>query len=505
MTRPRERCPATLWTADRAAAADHAAIERGLASNVLMERASLAVAHEVRARASGDAPVWVLAGPGNNGGDGFATARILRGWGFASHVVTVGRASEATRRQEELARHCGVVVHETPPEPPAEAVVVDALLGTGARGPVRDTLAALLRWQTSIRGLRVAIDVPTGVDVDTGEVATAAFRADVTVTFVRSKPGLHVTPGREHAGTVVVADIGIDATPVQADDDALRLIDPACVAARVQALPQGRHKGDRGHVMVLAGGRDTPGAAVLVATAAMRCGAGLCTVVGERDDVGALVVRVRPEIMLSEGRGEDPFARADALVVGPGLTDPGAWTRLPALYVDDPRPAVWDASALDHVPFGAHPKGPRILTPHPGEAARLLARLGSPVESVQASRLRVVQTLAAATGAVVLLKGAGTLIGAPSGAVQVVTVGSPALATAGSGDALAGLLGALLARGIPVEDAAAIGAHVHGVAGDVAAERHPSPLAGDILEAMAEVLADRAGWGASAWPAWRWS
>lgn len=506
MTRLRDRCPAELWTATRAVAADRATIEGGMASVVLMERASLAVAHEIRARARADAEVWVLAGSGNNGGDGFATARILQGWGRRCHVVVTGRVSDATRLQESLARASGVVVHERWPSPPAEAVVVDALLGTGASGPLREEVAALLRWQVPIHGLRVAIDVPTGVQVDSGEVEEHAFRADVTVTFVRSKPGLHVTPGRDHAGSVVVADIGIDAdSPRASEPTSVRLVDPLVVAERIRGIPRGRHKGERGHVMVLAGGRDTPGAAVLVGTAAMRCGAGLCTIVGGREGVGPLVVRERPELMMSEADGDDPFARGDVLVVGPGLTDPGAWPRLAALYAEDPRPAVWDASALDHIPLGTVPVAPRILTPHPGEASRLWARMHPSAPSVQATRLRVVRELAAATGAVVLLKGAGTLVAAPSGAVQVVTVGSTSLATAGSGDALAGLIGALLARGLPPEDAAAMGAHIHGVAGDVAAAGHPSPLAGDLVEAMAHVLDDRVGWGESTWPAWRWS
>lgn len=485
-----------LWSAATSAAADAYTMGTlGVPSPVLIERASLCVADEVQQRAQGR-PVVCLVGPGNNGADALAVARICRARGCeaAAWLVTEHR-NEAAQAQLAQARAHGVVVLEDPSPLPTEAVWVDGLLGTGStgapRGAVADALARVFVGPT------VAIDVPSGVEVDSGGVPGPAFRADVTVTFVRSKLGLHVTPGRDFAGQVVVADIGI--TPPPEARVAGRLLMVERVASILARVPDDvAHKGRRGHVAVVGGSPDTPGAAVLAGTAAMRAGAGLCTL------VGAAVPGARPELM--RARLEFPVVpAASVLVVGPGLTEPPTAPFLARLFVDDPRPAVWDASALDEVPLGVAPSGPRVITPHPGEAARMLRRIdpdaGWSSATVQADRVRAAEALCRASGAVTVLKGAGTLVVGPGG-LSVATEGTAALATAGSGDVLAGCIAGLLGQGLDAEAAAGAGVSVHGRSGTLAGLM---PLALEIADAVPGAIAAlRERDEGARDPSWRW-
>ena len=363
-----------------------------------------------------------------------------------------------------------------------------------------------MNWAREVAGPKVAIDLPSGLDPDTGRVSDVAFVADVTVTFVRSKIGLHVTPGRDVAGDVVVADIGIRPDP-SAASSRFALIDRAWITELLAGLPPGRHKGERGHVAVYGGSDDTPGAAVLAGTTALKAGAGLVTIVTSSRAVRGELIERRPELMVAQPGGGVLFPAAKALIVGPGLTEPGDQERLAALWVDDSRPAIWDASALAHVPNEA-PGGPRIVTPHPKEAAGLASRLGvdlpdrdedGPHEDgphelgwdpkrVQARRVFVARTLAERTQAIVVLKGEGSVVAHPDGRTSVCTTGGPVLATGGTGDCLAGLMGALVGRGLDAWDAALCGVHVHGLAGDVAHAKSPAVAALDVAEACGEVV-----------------
>ncbi len=486
-----------LWTAAEAAAVDRHSIDVvGMPSAILMERAALACSHEVVAMREGSSlPVVVVCGLGNNGADGYAVARQLHGWGLPVWVVDAGTGARAeAAAQRALAEACGVAALPLAALP-AAAIVVDACLGTGSRGAPRGALAATLAALMPVAGPRLAIDVPSGVDPDTGAVHEHAIVATVTVTFGRSKPGLHVWPGRGHAGTIVVADIGL-CTPAGLVPS-WSLVDPEAARGLLR-LPSGvRHKGDRGHVAVRGGGIDTPGAVILAVHAAFRAGAGLVTVLDDRAVIREAVIAAQPEAMLASPTADASAAvdadetRGDALVVGPGMTDAAARVGLAALWRDDPRPAVWDAGALTAID-GPCAARPRIITPHPGEAARMLARLdaaGWTAARVQADRGAAAMRLAALTDAVVLLKGAGTIIATmrPSAHAAIVTIGGAALATAGSGDVLAGILGALLARGVAPWDAAAAGAIGHAAAGDRAGQRHVGTTAGDLITAFDDV------------------
>ncbi len=510
------RDAAALWSAARSLASDRYSIEvLEMPSPVLMERAALCVATEVVSLIEAwPAPirgVFVVCGPGNNGGDGVAVARILaaRGLGLrvAGRVVTT-RHNASVAAQLRRASTQGVIVTTAGADADgsaglgapldAEWLIVDGLLGTGSKGAPRGAVADAVEWINRCAGPRVAIDLPTGVDPDRGRVAGLAARVDRTVSFQRSKPGLHITPGRAFAGEVVIADIGLVDRGPQAEQfplgvRAAALIDPGAVAAVVRGLKPGRHKGERGHVAIVGGSAGTPGAAVLAGAAALRAGAGLVTVVSREPEVQSQLLATRPELMVRAPEGEVMHAGAGALVVGPGLTQraPSVFARL---FRGDTRPAIWDASALDDVPAQTDSDlaGPRIMTPHPGEAARLLTRLTAQewsAKDVQADRFAAVVEIARRTGAVVVLKGEGTLV-SDGQRVAICVSGGPGLATAGSGDCLAGIIGALLARGARAWEAACAGVHLHGLAGERAIVAKPGPVALDIADAAGEVVAE---------------
>jgi hydroxyethylthiazole kinase-like uncharacterized protein yjeF len=478
-----------LWTRVMAAAADRHTIEvLGVPSPVLMERAALACA-EVIQRARAGRPVHVLCGPGNNGGDGVAIARILhcRGVPVRVHLLAARRGPDLAR-QLEIAGRCGVAIDEALAEAPGDpCVIVDAMLGTGAALPLRDEMIAGVVWANAANATRIAVDIPTGVDADTGSAPGQAVRADHTVTFQRSKPGLHVTPGRSFAGEVTVADIGLVAE--SGVSESISIIAPTAVRAWLAGLRPGAHKGERGHVGIVGGSAGTPGAAVLAGAAALRAGAGLVTIVAADPEVQAQLLAHRPELMVT-APAAPPVPAAGALVVGPGLTAASERTGLAKLYREDPRPAVWDASALIEIP-GADFGGPRVLTPHPAEAARLLSlRTGSrwTAAEVQADRVSAARALAACTGAIAIIKGEGTVV-VDGARVAIAVSGCPALATAGTGDCLAGLIGALMARGLDAWAAACAGVHVHGVAGELADARRLGAVALDVAEAIGRAIA----------------
>ncbi len=483
--------PSQLWTRTAAAAADRHSLETlGIPSPVLMERAALACVAAVERVRVGRAVV-VLCGPGNNGGDGVAIGRILHDRGVSVRVHLLDpRHSPALAQQVAVARAVGVpLVSGVPTEAATSGVVVDAILGTGARLPLTGDHAAAVVWANAAASTRVAVDVPTGIDADTGTVPGPAFAATATVTFQRSKPGLHLTPGRNYVGTLTVADIGLH--PAPESGVGVSLIDPVAVAECLASLPSGRHKGERGHVAVVGGSAGTPGAALLAGVTALRAGAGLVTLVSASPELQAELLRHRPELMWS-ALGPPWAPSAGVLVVGPGLTAAAERGDLPKLYAEDPRPAVWDASALLEINHKV-PAGPRVITPHPAEAARLLSQRTNAAwttATVQADRAQAAQTLAASTGAVVVLKGEGSVV-ATGSSLAIAVSGGPALATAGTGDCLAGLIAALLARGVPAIEAACAGVHVHGVAGEWLGAERPGAVAMELAEAVARVLATR--------------
>lgn len=488
-----------LWSASEAEAADRHTIEvLGMPSPVLMERAALCVS-AVCARESdalGGAPIMVLVGPGNNGGDGLAIARQLHGRGYPVRALLCApRHNAAVAAQLELARsHAVELAEQWPSTLEGPVVVVDALLGTGTRGAPRGKVGEAIAWlgRQAREQLRiVAVDLPSGIDVDTGAVPGTAVRAHHTVSFERSKPGLHLTPARAHVGQLTVAEIGLLAPERRGTQT---LIDPSEVAEALAGLAEPAHKGQRGHVGVIGGTGGTPGAAILAGSAALRVGAGLVTLAPQLGEEGQAKMRrelvaLRPELMLAEAAEAWRIAAASVLVVGPGLleADEAALARLER---EDARPMVWDASALARMRHTSAPPGPRVLTPHPGEAARMLAQAepdgGWSNAKVQADRKHAATRLAAHTRSVVVLKGAGSVV-AEGERVAICASGSAALASAGTGDVLAGAIAGLLARGLDAWSAACVGVHLHGLAGECCPV--DGTLAMDVADALVSSLA----------------
>lgn len=495
---------------------DRTAIEVfGIPSLTLMDRAGRAVAEAALELASPKGRVVVVCGAGNNGGDGYVAARLLRGAGRDARVLSLvppERLSPDARAVREQAQRAGVAIDEAGELAGVEAgvgdVVVDAIFGTGLARPPEGAFAGAIALVEAARvaGARVlAVDVPSGLSADTGRPLGACVRADRTVTFGFQKRGLVLFPGAAYAGETAVADIGIP-------PEAARRVPPACellagAEARLLVAPRARdaHKGDAGRLLVVAGSPGKTGAAHLALTGALRGGAGLVTLAA-RAEVLPYALAGRPEAMSAALAGEGPLARgdlqallalareADALVIGPGIPR-GAETAelLLALLARARRPAVLDADALNALAGAADGLAelgvPLLLTPHPGEMARLC---GTSVEEVQADRIGVAAAKARAWGATVVLKGAGTVVADPEGPPAIVPTGNPGLASGGTGDVLAGLCGALLAGGLPPPAAGRVGAYVHGRAGDLVAARvgERGLVAGDLGEAIGEVWAE---------------
>jgi NAD(P)H-hydrate epimerase len=423
----------------------------------LMERAGRAVADEC-IRAFPDARTFaVVCGGGANGGDGRIAAALLR---------QAGREASETD------------------DPAGADVVVDALFGTGFHGEPRPAAAELI-GRINERGSPVlSVDLPSGVDASTGEIAGAAVRADVTVTFHGAKVGLVVAPGRFHAGRIVVAPIGLERSPT-----AIVRATPA-VLERVPRRGAGDSKFTAGSLLVVGGAPGTTGAAVLAATAALRADAGYVTVAVPYESLPTVEVLVLEPVKRGfayptalESLAAD-IERSSALAVGPGLgrsDDARALVR--ELLAHSSLPAVVDADAL----FELGPlerEAPTVLTPHAGELGRLLG-----VDSgwVSAHRLEAAAHGSERFGAVVLLKGADTIVRAPDGRTVVCDAGPPALATAGTGDVLTGVVGAFLAKGMDATDAAVAAAVAHGLA--AASASHQSGLvASDVAAALPSVL-----------------
>jgi ADP-dependent NAD(P)H-hydrate dehydratase / NAD(P)H-hydrate epimerase len=496
-----------LLDAETMRAVDRWAIEeRGVGSLDLMERAGTGVA-QVLERIAPDGLVAVVCGKGNNGGDGLVVARLLREAGRSVTVVCAASVDEfggdARANLERLAGEAPLELAgdgERAEQALAEAaVVVDALLGTGFQGEARGMVAEAIEAMNAATAPVVSVDVPSGVDASTGVASGAAVRAAVTVTFHVGKPGLWIAPGKAHAGEVERHDIGI---PRGAPDaTTIGLIEPSVL----DALPRraaSSTKFSSGHVLVVGGSRGLTGAPRMAAQAAMRAGAGYVTVCVPASLQAILATAGPPELMTlglpdDEGgltaagvaRVLEASERGGALALGPGLgRGDGAAQFARELAREAKVALVLDADGLNAhagAPGGLVARAaPTVLTPHAGELGRLLD-VGS--DEVERERLRHVRMAAEQAQAVVVLKGDDTLIAEPSGRVAVSPGGTPALATAGTGDVLTGVIAALLAVGLDPFTAAAAGVWLHTEAGREAARRQGADegvVASDVIAAL---------------------
>jgi NAD(P)H-hydrate epimerase len=485
----------------------------GTPGHVLMERAGAGAAHVFWDRFPGvrTRPV-VVAGKGNNGGDGFVVARHLGRRGVRCDVVLLARAEDlrgdAARNLRAFVRGRGRLV-EAPGAAAVPAVraalgrsrvVIDAIFGTGLNAPVDGPIAEVIAL-VNASGLPVfAVDMPSGLDGDSGQPLGVAVQAEVTATFGFPKLGQVLYPGAGYVGTLGVVDIGIAPQAVSAVAPSSRLLTMGEVGRLFPRRPADAHKGDAGHAFIVAGGRGKCGAAVLAAEAAVRAGAGLTTLAVPESERAGVAMRLR-EVMTAGLRdaGDGVFAaptpadlaavssRKTSVTVGPGIgVSAGTRALVEALVTECPLPLVIDADALNclagNVALLRRRAGPTVLTPHPGEMARLVA---ASVTQVQADRVGMAKRLALESGACIVLKGARTTVAAPNGSVGINVTGNPGMASGGMGDVLAGVIGALCAQGLDAVDAAAVGVHVHGLAADLAA----ASLGGEIGIIASDVIA----------------
>jgi hydroxyethylthiazole kinase-like uncharacterized protein yjeF len=486
-----------LLTSAEMAAADRCALALGVAGIDLMENAGRAVADCVSARAPVGTRVVVVAGPGNNGGDGFVAARILAERGFPVRLLLAGEERRLRGDAAEAARRWRGQTETAAPAELADAgILVDALFGAGLDRPVeglpRDMIVAMNASPAPV----IAADLPSGVSGSTGAVMGIAVEAAETVTFFRRKPGHLLLPGRLYCGRVHVADIGIP-------DAVLAEVRPRCFAnapplwSTLFPVPRiGGHKYSRGHAIVVSGGPSSTGAGRLAARGALRVGAGLVTIASPRSALAinataSLAIMVRPVDGARDLAALLADRRLNALVIGPGR-GVGEETRdLVLAALSGPRGVVLDADALtsfaDHrarlfEAIATRAPAATILTPHEGEFPRLFSGLDGHFKSE--SKAERAGAAAEKSAAVVLLKGPDTVVAAPDGRLAIADNAPPWLASAGSGDVLAGMAAGLLAQGMPAFEAAVAAVWLHG---EAANEAGPGLIAEDLPEAMPKI------------------
>ncbi len=455
-----------VYTAEQVRALDRAAIAGGIAGFELMQRAAAAALAYLRKRWPDARSLCVLCGPGNNGGDGFLLAALAPEAGIHAVVIAVGdSASEDARQARAHCEQLGIPVLNTPELPDAD-LYVDALFGSGLKRAIEGEAAALIRALNAQRKPILALDVPSGLSSDSGVAFEPCVRAAATICFVAWKRGLFTAQGMDQAGERELAALDLPADLYSQHPPDARLL----VARALPPRPCDSHKGKYGHVLAIGGDHGAGGSIRLTSEAALRIGAGLVSVATREAHVAALLA-ARPELMpqgVHVPRNLGPLLeRATVIALGPGLGREEWGRGLWQAALDVGKPTVLDADGLNLL--AEHPRtlpSHTILTPHPGEAARLL---GCDTAQVQSDRFAAVRALAQRHNVVTVLKGAGTLIATPQGEVAVCPWSSAGLASGGTGDALTGVIGGLLAQGLSAWDAACVGVGIHARAGRLAA------------------------------------
>ncbi len=473
---------------DRTAIEDH-----GIPGYTLMTRAGAAAVSAARSTFP-DARRWqVVCGAGNNAGDGYVVARLAAQQDIAVSVLALVdpgslRGDAATAYRDFIAEGGAVAPWAGQLDPDAD-LIMDGLLGSGLERDVEGEFALAVAAINSHDAHVIALDIPTGIHGDSGNVMGFAVRADLTMTFVGLKAGLFLGDGPDYCGTVAFADLGVPPQCRPSSEAAFRRIDDDHMRRNLPPRRRTAHKGDFGHVLVVGGGPGMPGAVRLCGEAALRAGAGLVSL-ATHPEHASMIVASRPELMSHGVESPEQLAplleRADVVAFGPGLGR-SAWAK--ALYARlqaESLPAVWDADALNWLADSPQAAENRIITPHPGEAGRLL---GSDTGAVQADRSQSLAEMRERYGGVAVLKGSGTLVSSNSGAAWLCTAGNPGMATPGMGDVLTGVIAALIAQGLSPEDAAAVGVAVHAQAGDLAAQSGERGLvASDLLAELRRVI-----------------
>jgi len=485
-----ETLPAALYTAEQVRALDRQAIERfGIPGAELMQRAGEAAFALARERWP-EARRWcVLCGTGNNGGDGFVIARLAAEAGLAVQVIQLGEREHITGDARLHADHWAVLERpwtEFDGTLPRDCdLLIDALLGTGLDRELEGVWRVVVEAINAHSAPVLAVDIPTGLDADRGVVLGVAVRAAATISFIGLKRGLFTGEAPDYCGEVFFDALEVPAAIYASQILSARRIDWTREATRLRPRRRTAHKGDFGHVLVVGGDHGFGGAAHLAGEAAARVGAGLVSLATRKRHVAAALA-ARPELMTHAVNGRKDLrsllSRASVLVLGPGLGRRGWGDELYHVGIDWPGPQVIDADALNRLAEKpVAPRDDRVLTPHPGEAARLL---GVETAEVQADRFAAVEALQRRYGGTVVLKEVGTLVLGPrQHPLAVCSDGNPGMASGGMGDVLAGVIGGLIAQGWTPEEAAELGVCLHAAAADraVAREGERGLLASDLL------------------------
>jgi len=482
--------PNAIYSSAQVRAIDADAIERlGIPGYTLMKRAGEGALRCLRARFPLAHRLVIVCGGGNNGGDGYVVARFAQATGLTVTALAVtpaaGLRGDARRAHDDFLESAGNVLSFSAAALRDAELIVDALLGTGAHGALRPEAAAAIEAMNAAGKPIFALDVPSGLDSDAGLALGAAVHAEATITFVGLKTGLFLGDGPQYTGALEFDDLELAPPDEPRFTPLLRRITDGEIRAALPRRPRAAHKGSFGRVLVIGGGPGMPGAARLAGEAALRVGAGLVTVATAAENLVAIVAR-RPELICRAVREpaevEEFIEEADVLAIGPGLGR-SAWAKgLLERVLESSKPLVVDADALNLLAEAPRRHNRWILTPHPGEAARLL---GCSTAMVQRDRLGALRGLVTRYGGVVVLKGAGTLVGFADEAAGFCERGNPGMATAGMGDVLTGVIAGVLAQcGDPVQ-AARVGVLTHALAGDAATRSgERGLLASDVIKEL---------------------
>ncbi len=509
-----------LVTAEGMRQMDRKAVEEyGIPGMVLMENAARGTVQAMRRHFPGlfRQRVGILAGRGNNGGDAFAIARYLLNNKVDCRVYLLGSAQALTGEAAanlEILKRLSIPVREIHSEEdlqPEKAkiaschLIVDGMLGTGLRGPVQGLFREVIAWINSLKKPVVAIDIPSGLHADSGQVMGIGLQASLTVTFGLAKRGLLVQPGRKYCGKLVIVDISLPSRLTEGPEIQDYLIEGAQFRSLLAARDPEAYKGIFGHLLVLAGAPGKTGAAAMVCEAALRVGAGLVTL-GIPKSLHPIFASKLTEAMTELLPETDEhtmgpsalekirqaLAGKTALALGPGISlHPETQKAVSQIVAMTDLPTVVDADGLtalaNHLEILPQKDGKIILTPHPGEMARLMA---TAVSEIQRNRIEVARKFAKDHKVILVLKGASTIVASPQGEIFINSTGNPAMASGGMGDALTGMIGGFLTQGFPPLEAAQLGVYLHGLAGDFSAfqKGERGVIATDVIAATPRVL-----------------
>jgi len=486
--------PSEIFSVGSVRSIDSRAIdEAGISGYALMTKAAeAALAHALASFP--DAKRWQIAcGAGNNAGDGYALARLAAQQGIAVSVMAIvppdSLTGDAATAYMDFAAEGGMHVDWQGQFDAEASLLVDALLGTGLARPVEGEFADAVNAVNRHAAAVLALDIPSGIHGDSGEVMGVAVKADLTVTFVGLKTGLYLGDAPGFVGELIFADLEIPSECRRDEPARMRRIDDKFVRDCLPPRPKNAHKGDFGHLLVIGGGPGMPGAIALCAEAGLRCGAGRVSIATHADHHSAIAA-ARPELMCHAIRSaadiDHLIQKATTLVIGPGLGMDEWGTGLFAAAMQSDLPKILDADALNLLSASDIRRDDWILTPHPGEAARLLK---STAADIQRNRLAALGNLQEQYAGTIVLKGSGSLVSSADATPWLCTGGNPGMAAPGMGDVLAGVIGALLAQGLSAEPAAVVGVEVHARAGDLAAVGGERGLmAGDLMPYLRQAV-----------------